>query len=540
MKKQMITRYLNCLRPALIKSLNDYNLKIFNKDIISGIIVGIIALPLSLALAIASGAPPEIGLITAIIGGGIAAMLSGSKVQVSGPTAAFIPIVLSIAVSCGPEGFLAAVFLAGAILLVMGFLRLGKLINYISLPIIAGFTSGIAVSIFSSQISDLMGYDYNEVPREFLHKISFYITQVNSVNIYALLIGVICLVIMLVLPRVSKKIPAALVAILFAVAVQRVFMPPISTIGSRFGELQLAFKFRIISFDNLSSLIIPAFSIALLAAIESLLSAKAADNMIKSVHNPNAELISQGAANIATSLFGGLPVTGAIARTSANIKNGGLTPVSAIVHVLTVLIIGLILMPFAVYIPLTALSAVLLIVCKNMLNIKEAKKIIYSTPRDIMLFFTALILTVIFDLVVAILAGMSLALISLMINYIVFRVKKQEYRPQILVEVEEDECIVKFIGTLNFISDSTFKINEIIPTSKHVVIDLYKALDMDIQGYMVIIQLIKIMILNDRCVKVIGNNKCIKYLYNINIGEKDELDLTEILIEQSMLTFNKI
>mgnify|MGYP000906045851 CR=1 FL=1 len=529
-------KYFQCLTPVLVLNLKNYNRHKLLKDIISGLIVGIISLPLSLALAIASGAPPEVGLITAIMGGGIAALFSGSRFQVSGPTAAFIPIVLKIATDCGPEGFLAAIFLAGIILLIMGFLKLGKLINYISLPIVAGFTAGIAVSIFTGQLADFMGYT-GKVPKEFFEKLYFYAVNIGTVNIYAIIIGVACVAIMLVMPKINKKIPGALVAIVFAVLIQVIFKPDIETIGSRFGELQLKFRIRRLDFSKMGIIIMPAVSIALLAAIESLLSAKAADSMTKTLHNPNAELISQGVANISSSLFGGLPVTGAIARTSANIKNGGVTPLSTVVHALFLLFVGLVLMPLATLIPLTALSAVLIVVCKNMVNIKEAKKIMASTRRDIILFFTALTLTVIFDLVVAILSGMVLALLSVLIQFIIAKSNKRDYRLSVDVTDDGKLMTVTVNGALNFITDARFKL-EYQSEAKEVLIDIHNAFDLDLQGYMVIKEVVKRMLSEGRAVKVIGSERSIHCLYRINYDNKDKIDLTDILVEQSMLTFS--
>lgn len=529
-------KYFQSLTPVLVLNLKNYNRQKLLKDIISGLIVGIISLPLSLALAIASGAPPEVGLITAIMGGGIAALFSGSRFQVSGPTAAFIPIVLKIATDCGPEGFLAAIFLAGIILLIMGFLKLGKLINYISLPIVAGFTAGIAVSIFTGQLADFMGYT-GKVPKEFFEKLYFYAVNIGTVNIYSIIIGLACVAIMLVMPKINKKIPGALVAIVFAVLIQVIFKPDIETIGSRFGELQLKFRIRRLDFSKMGIIIMPAVSIALLAAIESLLSAKAADSMTKTLHNPNAELISQGVANISSSLFGGLPVTGAIARTSANIKNGGVTPLSTVVHALFLLFVGLVLMPLATLIPLTALSAVLIVVCKNMVNIKEAKKIMASTRRDIILFFTALALTVIFDLVVAILSGMALALLSVLIQFIIAKSIKRDYRLSVDVKDDGELMTVTVNGALNFITDAKFKL-EYQSEAKEVLIDIHNAFDLDLQGYMVIKEVVKRMLSEGRAVKVIGSERSIHCLYRINYDNKDKIDLTDILVEQSMLTFS--
>jgi len=529
--------YFKGLTPALFISIKNYNTNKLVKDLVAGLIVGIIALPLSLALAIASGAKPEVGLLTAIVGGGVAALLSGSRNQVSGPTAAFIPIVLSIAATCGPEGFLTAIFFSGVLLVVMGFLKLGKLINFIALPIIAGFTAGIAISIFTGQLADFMGY--TGVPKEFFEKIAFYIEEAGMINPISLMLGIICVEIMLILPKVTKKIPGALIAILFAVLIQSVFHLDIATIGSRFGTLELNFKLHSFDFSNFSSLIMPVISIALLAAIESLLSAKAADGMTKTTHNPNAELVSQGAANMASSLLGGLPVTGAIARTSASIKNGGISPVASLVHALLIFLVGILLMPFMVYIPLTALAAVLIIVCKNMINVKEARKIFLGAPRDLILFFIALSLTVIFDLVVAIGAGMGSALLWVAFGYL--RAKKMNiaYTPRIAVYENGETATIELAGGLNFITESKFKIKDINVVAPHVIIDLRKAVDTDLQGYMVVERVVKRMLFEGKdTVKITGNPRCMNYIAKSDLEEKQKVDLTGVLVEEhSSLVF---
>ncbi|NCA66514.1 MAG: sodium-independent anion transporter [Clostridia bacterium] len=529
--------YFKSLTPMLFISLKNYNKNTFIKDLIAGLIVGIIALPLSLALAIASGAPPVVGLITAIIGGGMAALLSGSRNQVSGPTAAFIPIVLTVAATCGAGGFLTAIFFSGVLLLIMGFLRLGKLINYIALPIIAGFTAGIAVSIFSGQLADFMGY--SNVPKEFIEKIAHYAHEIGTVNPISIILGVVCIAIMLVMPKINKKIPGALIAIIVAVAVKLIFKPNIETIGSRFGELKLNFSLHTFDFSNFSKLIVPIISISLLAAIESLLSAKAADNMTRTTHNPNAELLSQGAANMASALFGGLPVTGAIARTSASIKNGGVTPVATLIHALFIFLIGILLMPYAVHIPLVALASVLIVVCKNMINVREAKKIFAGSPRDVILFFTALSLTVVFDLVVAIGSGMGLALLWVLINFIRAKLNKIPYKPQIAVIENGFTSTIALSGGLNFITDAKFKIKEIATDNPFIIIDVSKAVDLDLQGFMVVEQLVKRMLYDGKeTVKVVGNSRCMRYIAKAEFEEKEKIDLTDILIEeQSTLTF---
>lgn len=507
--------YFKEFQPALVKELKNYSSKKLMLDIQSGLLVGIIALPLSLALAIASGASPIVGLITAIIGGGIAAFLSGSSNQICGPTAAFIPLVLSFSLSCGPEKFLTVILLSGIILIVFGLLKLGKLINYISLPIISGFTCGIAVSIFFGQLTELFGYNFKLVPSDFLDKISFIITSFGSINFISVLFGVGSLILMFIISKINKQIPSALIVITISIILQSIFKFDIATINSRFGNLSLNFHFAKLDFSNIGICIIPAISIAFLASIESLLSAKAADNMAESKHNSNMELISQGFANIASSIFGGLPVTGAIARTSANIKGGAKSPLSGIVHAITILLIGLFLMPFAKFIPLTVLSAVLIMVCKNMINVKEFKQIVASTKKDKVLFFLAIALTVVFNLVISIFSCVFLNFVFVLYELYKAKKLKLEFKPQHHETEEEDKTSIKINGVYNFFNTPKFN-----KYSNDLEIHLENAQDIDLQGYINISELINKYHKKGKTIKIYGKPNRLRHLLKINNCDK--------------------
>lgn len=539
MSQNKFARYFKGLTPALALSMKGYNIQSLFRDSIAGIVVSIVAIPLSIAFAIASGMPPVVGVTTAIVGGGFAALLSGSKYQITGPTAACIPIILLLSLSYGTAGFLGAIFLAGIMLSLMGLLKLGKLINYISLPIVAGFTAGIGIAIFIGQLGDLLGLDYTLIPKDSIDKVFYYISNIGNINISSLVMGIACIIIMIVLGKISRKLPAALITILIAVAVQLIFKFNIDTIGSRFAELKFEMKITAIEYTLLPKLIKPAFSIALLVAIVSLLSAKAADNITKTVHNPNAELVSQGLGNIASSFFGGLPVTGAIARTTYNIRNGGQTPISSIIQVVSLIIISILILPYAVYIPLTSLAAVLIMVCKNMVNVRDLKKIFASTPRDYILYIVSLVLTITYSLVVAVEIGIIIAFFSIGMHYLVSVIRKYAYKPEIKSYERDNKLVIEIIGALNFFTDSRFKFDYSFDKYDNITIDMNKTHDLDLQGYMVIVQLVKKIFECGKTVTVTGNNRCIKYLLKINYCDDKRLDLTDILVEQSMLTFNK-
>lgn len=409
---------MNELKPKLFDVLKDYTRAQLVKDIISGIIVAIIALPLSIALAIASGVSPEQGLYTAIIAGFFISFFGGSRVQIGGPTAAFVVIIYGIVTEYGTDGLIVATILAGIILVIMGFCRFGSLIKYIPYTITTGFTCGIAVTLFVGQLKDFFGLSMESVPSEFLYKVIAYATHINTINWTATLIGVAAVVIMLVWPKVTDKIPGSLVAIVITTLVVYFAGLPVNTIGSVYGELSSSFPaFHVpdISFGLIQKMLSPAFTIAILAGIESLLSAVVSDGMIGDNHKSNAELIGQGLGNIFSGLFGGIPATGAIARTAANVRNGGRTPIAGIVHCITLTIILLALMPLAALIPMTTLAAVLLVVAANMADWTSFARLCKTAPKsDIIVLVATFLLTVFFDLVVAIEIGVVLAALLFM------------------------------------------------------------------------------------------------------------------------------
>ena len=406
------------LKPKLFDVMKGYSKEQLIKDIISGIIVAIIALPLSIALAIASGVGPEQGLYTAIIAGFFISFFGGSRVQIGGPTAAFVVIIYGIVANYGTDGLIVATILAGIILVIMGICRFGSLIKYIPYTITTGFTCGIAVTLFVGQLKDFFGMEMESVPSEFLEKVIAYVKNIHSINLTATLIGFAAVAIMLLWTKITDKIPGSLVAIVVTTAIAYFAKLPVNTIGSVYGQLNSAFPaFHVpsITIELVQQMISPAFTIAVLAAIESLLSAVVADGMIGDTHKSNAELIGQGLGNIFSGLFGGIPATGAIARTAANVRNGGRTPIAGITHCITLTVILLVLMPLAALIPMTTLAAVLLVVAANMADWSSFFRLCKSAPKsDIIVLVITFFLTVFFDLVVAIEIGVVLAALLFM------------------------------------------------------------------------------------------------------------------------------
>lgn len=399
-------------RPKLFTLLKDYSFNQFTKDLTAGIIVAIIALPLSIALGIASGVTPEKGLHTAIIAGFLISFFGGSRVQIGGPTGAFMVIVYGIVMKFGLEGLILSTFMAGIMMILLGVFKLGSMIKFIPYPITTGFTSGIAVTIFSSQVKDFLGLVTPDMPAEFLGKWEILIGSIDSLDLTTTAIGLIALLIIILWPRVNKKIPSALVALIATSLIVYFLKLDVETIGSKFGELSSSlpeFALPVITMDKIVLLIGPAFTIAILGSIESLLSAVVADGMIGAKHRSNTELIAQGIANIGSSLFGGIPATGAIARTAANVKNGGRTPIAGIVHAITLLLIMLIFMPLAKVIPLTSLAAVLIVVAYNMSDWREFKELFKSPKSDILVLLATFFITVLIDLVKAIEIGLILS-----------------------------------------------------------------------------------------------------------------------------------
>lgn len=415
---ERILSHMNELRPKLFDVMKSYTKKQLIKDIISGIIVAIIALPLSIALAIASGVGPEQGLYTAIIAGFFISFFGGSRVQIGGPTAAFVVIIYGIVASYGTDGLIVATILAGIILVIMGICRFGSLIKYIPYTITTGFTCGIAVTLFIGQLKDFFGMDIASVPSEFLDKVIVYAKNISTINLTATLIGLLAVAIMLLWTKVTDKIPGSLVAIVVTTAIAYFAKLPVNTIGSVYGKLNSAFpSFHVpsITMNLIQQMISPAFTIAVLAAIESLLSAVVSDGMIGDTHKSNAELIGQGLGNIFSGFFGGIPATGAIARTAANVRNGGRTPIAGITHCITLTIILLVLMPLAALIPMTTLAAVLLVVAANMADWSSFFRLCKNAPKsDIIVLVATFFLTEFFDLVVAIEIGVVLAALLFM------------------------------------------------------------------------------------------------------------------------------
>lgn len=409
---------MNELKPKLFEVMKGYTKEQALRDIISGIIVAIIALPLSIALAIASGVSPEQGLYTAIIAGFFISFFGGSRVQIGGPTAAFVVIIYGIVSSYGTDGLIIATIMAGIILCIMGICRFGSLIKYIPYTITTGFTCGIAVTLFAGQLKDFFGLDMGTVPSEFADKIVAYVKYSKTADLTTLGIGVLALIILIFWPKVTDKIPGSLIAIIVTTIVVYFGKLPVNTIGSVYGELSSSFpSFQIpsVSFKLVQELLSPAFTIAILAGIESLLSAVVSDGMIGDNHKSNAELLGQGLGNIFSGFFGGIPATGAIARTAANVKNGGRTPIAGITHCVTLTVILVVLMPLASLIPMTTLAAVLLVVAWNMADWRSFAHLCKTAPKsDIIVLVVTFLLTVFFDLVVAIEIGVVLAALLFM------------------------------------------------------------------------------------------------------------------------------
>ena len=379
------------------------------KDIISGIIVAIIALPLSIALAIASGVSPEKGLITAIFAGFVISFLGGSKVQIGGPTAAFVTIIYSIIQEHGLDGLITAVIMAGVMLAIMGLLKFGSLIKFIPKTITVGFTAGIALTLMSTQLKDFLGLQIAEVPSEFIPKWESYIQNISTTSIWSVAIGFLCIAIIVLWPKINKTIPGSMIALIVATLLVKFSNIPIDTIGSRFSEISSSVPVPVMpsfSIATINKLFVPAVTIAILGALESLLSAVVADEMVGDTHDSNMELVAQGLANIASGLFGGIPATGAIARTASNVKSGGRSPIAGMVHAITLLITMLVLMPLAKMIPMTALSAILIVVAYNMSEWRTFKALLKAPKSDVAVLLITFGCTVIFDLVVAIGFGM--------------------------------------------------------------------------------------------------------------------------------------
>jgi len=404
-------------KPKILDTLKNYNKQQFLKDLIAGIIVGIVALPLAIAFAIASGVSPEKGLFTAIVAGFVISAFGGSKVQIGGPTGAFIVIVYGIVQQYGVNGLIIATFIAGIMLMIMGFARFGSVIKFIPHPLIVGFTTGIAVIIFSSQMKDFFGLGMGTVPADFIQKWQAYFHHLSTFNWYAVAIGAGTILIISFFLKITHIIPGSLIAILLATMAVQLFHLPVETIGSRFGNIPSSLPYPSVPHLDLGiikNLIRPAFTIAILGGIESLLSAVVSDGMIGGNHRSNMELVAQGGANIASAIFGGIPATGAIARTATNVKNGGRTPVAGIVHALTLLVIMLLVGKWATLIPMSCLAGILIVVAYNMSEYTTFIHIIKGSRSDAAVLLTTFLLTILFDLTLAIEIGMVLAVFLFM------------------------------------------------------------------------------------------------------------------------------
>lgn len=489
---------MNQLKPKLFSVMKNYSKEQFIKDVIAGIIVAIIALPLSIALAIASGVSPEQGLYTAIVAGFFISFLGGSRVQIGGPTAAFVVIIYGIVSDYGMTGLTLATIMAGIILVLMGLFRFGSLIKFIPYTITTGFTAGIAVGIFTGQLKDFFGLDMGALPSEFTEKMAAYARSLNTINPYALAVGVLSLVILIVWPKINKILPGSLIAIIVATLIVKFTNIPVNTIGSVFGELSSdlpPFTVPSVDFATVQKLLPSAFTIAILAGIESLLSCVVSDGMINSRHHSNMELIAQGVGNIFSGFFGGIPATGAIARTAANVKNGGRTPVAGMVHAVTLLFILLLFMPLAALIPMPALAAVLIMVAYNMSEWKSFVEVCKTAPKsDILVMVTTFLLTVIFDLVVAIEVGIVMAALLLIKRLSdVSEVRSWKYIEEgaddtaendseyiSLLEIPENTLVYEIDGPMFFGAADQFLTISTTPSLENIILRMRSVPAMDI------------------------------------------------------------
>ena len=484
-------------QPMLFSTIKNYKQEQLLKDVISGIIVAIIALPLSIALSLASGASPEIGIYTAIIGGFVIGFFGGSAVQISGPTAAFANIVASIIAQYGMDGLAVITIMAGLILVLMGLFKIGSLIKFIPQTITIGFTSGIAVTIFIGQLKDFFGINYAnaEKPIEAIEKLELFIHYFNSFNPYAVILGLVCLFVLIVwqkLPKAFRKIPASLVAVLVGVLVSFMMSEKVNTIGDLYTISNSLPSFHLpeFNFDLLGVYLPQAITVAVLAGVESLLSCVVADEMSGTKHRSNTELIGQGLGNIACGMFGALPATGAIARTTANVNNGAKTPISALVHSLVLLLILVVLMPYAAFIPMPAISAILFIVAYNMSCLKSFVRLLKIAPKsDIIVMLLTFSLTVIFDLVVAIQIGLLLACILFM-KRMSEQIKINSWK--YLSENEQDDKLInlpKYIrvyeinGPLFFASTSEISKIKLKKYTNSLIIRMGAVISLDITAF---------------------------------------------------------
>ncbi len=473
---------MNIFRPKLFFDMKGYGAKQLFSDLVAGLIVAIIALPLSIALAIASGVSPEKGIYTAIVAGLVISVLGGSRVNISGPTAAFATIVAGIVVRNGVQGLVLATVMAGIILILMGLLRFGSLIKYIPATITTGFTSGIAVTIVIGQIKDFLGLSFAPGTHavESIEKIEAIGASIGTFNPWALLVGALGLAILIVWPKISKKIPGSLIAVLVGILVVKLSGMSVNTIGDLYQINSSLPPFALSAFDTgmVVELLPDAFTIAILAGIESLLSCVVSDGMIDDRHNSNTELIAQGLGNICSALFGGIPATGAIARTAANVKNGGRSPISGIVHALVLLLVLVVLMPYAAWIPMPIIAAILFIVAYNMCEWRQFVKICKTAPlSDIVILVVTFVLTVVFDLVVAIAVGMVLAVVLFMKrmadNTTIRAWSASRDGSDRLKKMPENSMVFEIEGPMFFASSDKFNDIKIDEATKAVILRMH-------------------------------------------------------------------
>jgi len=491
--------------PKLIETLRTYNSQQFRKDVLSGIIVGIVALPLAIAFAIASGVSPEKGLFTAIIAGFIISAFGGSRVQIGGPTGAFIVIVYGIVQQYGVNGLIISTFLAGIMLMIMGFARFGSVIKFIPYPLVIGFTSGIAIIIFSSQVKDIFGLNMSAVPVDFIEKWQTYFQFFTTINGYSAVMGLGTILIIVFSAKVTRLIPGSLIAIILSTLAVQLFNLPVESIGSRFGSIPSSLPTPVLpelDWITIKSLIQPAFTIAILGGIESLLSAVVADGMIGSNHKSNLELVAQGGANIASAIFGGIPATGAIARTATNIKNGGRTPVAGITHSLTLLVIMLVVGKWATLIPLSCLGGILVVVAYNMSEHESFLRILRGSRSDAVVMLSTFLLTILVDLTVAIEVGLILAVFLFMrtmiqvsnVNSMLFEKNDKEFGSFINDHAVPDEVeVFELTGPLFFGAAYKFKdaIKVIEKKPKVLVVHMSKVPVIDATGIQTIRDVLK-------------------------------------------------
>ncbi|MCK5884447.1 MAG: STAS domain-containing protein [Bacteriovoracaceae bacterium] len=531
--------------PKLLTTIKEYSASLFLSDLTAGIIVGIVALPLAIAFGIASGVTPQQGLITAIIAGLIISLLGGSRIQIGGPTGAFIVIVYGVVQKFGVSGLMTATFIAGILLILMGLFRLGTWIKFIPTSVITGFTSGIAIVIFSSQIPSFLGLNLHKIPVNFFEKWGVYLTSLSDINPWAAGMALATIFIILSMAHITPKIPGAFIALISTSAAAFFFDLPVDTIGSKFGSLSFNFptpELPALDLGSIQLLMIPAISIALLGAIESLLSAVVADGMIGGRHRSNTELIAQGIANLVSPLFGGIPATGAIARTATNARSGGRTPIAGIIHAITLLLIVLFFGEYAAHIPMATLAGILVIVSYNMSEWRHFKALLKSPKADIAVLLITFSLTVVIDLVVAIQVGMILSTFLFMSKmsdasniscHCTDKIAdKDEYfsRPDALSKFEIPENVIIFEVKGAFFFGAAAKFEDMLLQSEHscdtIILRMNQLCLLDATGIKVLSNLIqnlknhdinlKVCELNESCMHAIKKSN----LYDI-IGENN-------------------